>query len=831
MQHTTLRPTLASALALSILSAGLHAQGTPGAWSEDFDRPGLVGRVFSLADHAGSLYAGGDSLWGAGMYHGDLTRFDGSDWVEVSGAPNGDVVRDLLSSGSNLFVAGDFTVAGGQAIRSVARYDGSQWFDVGGGIQGEVFDLELWNGELYAAGMFSQAGGQAITGIARFDGTAWQPVGGPTAGVFGSTVWALESGPDGQLWAGGAFDSIGGAPVNKIGSWDGSSWVDRGVDLLGTVRVIETFQGRIHAGGSIDFTTSSNENLVAWNGSGWDSLGGIPDWSISTSVYSLAEYGGALYVGGNFDQAGSVLARAIARWDGSQWSSIGGVEGAAFLNTTVLALAEHEGRLFVGGEFDWAGTVLAAGQVTISLSVAAFDGSGWSEVGNGMGFDAEVRGATLWKGGLAAVGRFTQAGRSLTGQVSFFDGTDWRFLGIPNQSISACIVFEGDGFSSINGVQASGIARYDGNSWSALGTGAGGASLAVYQGQLYAGGTGGFRIWDGTSWGPLINAGMSYVQAMHVHDGLLYVGGSASSANERIFSWDGSTLTPLGSGVDDIVECMVSYEGDLLVGGRFSTAGGAPANILARWDGSSWSEFSSLSGTLVKSLTVHRGELYAGGDLVLFSGNPADWIARWDGAAWQPLGLGLNGTPFTLVSDAAAGRLYVGGLFTLAEYPGIFGQGIPSYYMAAWDSTADAVSYCTAGTSASGCQALLTASGVASASSSSGFFVSAAGSEGSKDGLFFFGTSGRQANPWGNGTSLQCVVPPVRRGALLSGVGTLGACDGTAFEDLNARWTEKPSQNPGAGALVQVQYWYRDPLNSSNQTTSLSDAVEVLVGP
>ena len=141
------------------------------------------------------------------------------------------------------------------------------------------------------------------------------------------------------------------------------------------------------------------------------------------------------------------------------------------------------------------------------------------------------------------------------------------------------------------------------------------------------------------------------------------------------------------------------------------------------------------------------------------------------------------------------------------------------------------VSYCTAGTSSSGCQALLSASGTPSASAPSGFVVSAATVEGAKDGLYFFGTSGRQANPWGNGTSYQCVVPPVKRAGLLTGSGTSGLCDGAFAQDLNARWASKPTQNPGAGALVQTQLWYRDPQNTSNQTTSLSDALEFTVGP
>ena len=144
-------------------------------------------------------------------------------------------------------------------------------------------------------------------------------------------------------------------------------------------------------------------------------------------------------------------------------------------------------------------------------------------------------------------------------------------------------------------------------------------------------------------------------------------------------------------------------------------------------------------------------------------------------------------------------------------------------------TTGGVVNYCTAGTSASGCQALLSATGTPSATAASGFVVTANGVEGAKDGLFFFAANGRQANPWGSGTSFQCVAPPVSRTALFTGSGTVGLCDGQLSADLNARWTAKPNQNPGAGATVQAQLWYRDPQNTSNQTTSLSDAVEFVV--
>jgi len=145
-----------------------------------------------------------------------------------------------------------------------------------------------------------------------------------------------------------------------------------------------------------------------------------------------------------------------------------------------------------------------------------------------------------------------------------------------------------------------------------------------------------------------------------------------------------------------------------------------------------------------------------------------------------------------------------------------------------------ASAYCTAGSSASGCTASLSAIGTASPSRPSGFTVTATDVEGNKNGLFFFGINGRQAVPWGNGSSFKCVVPPVRRGGLLPATGLLGTCGGTFSQDLNAHWCAvcpKPQHAPLAGQKLQVQLWYRDPRGTSNQASSLSNALEVDVCP
>ena len=151
-----------------------------------------------------------------------------------------------------------------------------------------------------------------------------------------------------------------------------------------------------------------------------------------------------------------------------------------------------------------------------------------------------------------------------------------------------------------------------------------------------------------------------------------------------------------------------------------------------------------------------------------------------------------------------------------------------------FDGAGGSVNYCTAGRSAIGCQAFLFSTGTASATASTGFVLSAAGLESQIEGLFFFGTNGRQAKAWGNGTSFQCVTPPVKRAGLLPPTAPVGACGGFLSQDLNARWCPtcpKPHHNPGAGTTVQAQLWYRDPQNTSNRSTSLSDAAEFTLCP
>jgi hypothetical protein len=322
--------------------------------------------------------------------------------------------------------------------------------------------------------------------------------------------------------------------------------------------------------------------------------------------------------------------------------------------------------------------------------------------------------------------------------------------------------------------------------------------------------------------------------------------GGVNAGSVHVFERSGGVWSETAKLVDPTPTALgqfghgVLLEGDSLFVG--APASDAPGSVF---------EYELLGSTWVEQVEFSPANSLASD----YFGSP---IVRKDGELW--VGSAIADTPYA----AAAGAIYVfqedvagwtevdklfgsnpgadfpifGWSFVLTDQLmvsaslGDFGSLPGSVYV--FDLDGGPVNYCTSGISANGCQALISATGTPSATATSGFTLSASNVEGAKNGIYFFGTGGRQTNSWGNGTSLRCVLPPVARAGVLTGSGTDGSCDGAFAQDLNALWCPscpKSLQNPGAGARVQVQLWYRDPLNTSNQSTSLSDAVEFCVQP
>jgi hypothetical protein len=128
------------------------------------------------------------------------------------------ILPSAVSSAGQVFVGGTFTQAGGVAATNLASFNlaAGTWSSVGVAPDASVRTLSVApNGTLYAGGLFSSIGGvSGVGGIASysFASSAWSSVGGTGPGGV-STIAARNTG---EVFVGGSFTSVGGIPANGI---------------------------------------------------------------------------------------------------------------------------------------------------------------------------------------------------------------------------------------------------------------------------------------------------------------------------------------------------------------------------------------------------------------------------------------------------------------------------------------------------------------------------------------------------------------------------------------------------------------------------------------
>jgi hypothetical protein len=161
------------------------------------------------------------------------------------------------------------------------------------------------------------------------------------------------------------------------------------------------------------------------------------------------------------------------------------------------------------------------------------------------------------------------------------------------------------------------------------------------------------------------------VYALAVSGTDLYAAGVFESAGgipaNAIAKWNGSTWSALGSGIIGQVNALAVIGTDLYAGGYFTRRGEVSADYIAKWNGSAWSPLGSAVDSWVYALAASGTDLYAGGSFSFGAagGLPARCIAKWDGNAWSALGSGMDSFVYALAVDGA-GHLFVGGQFSLA---------------------------------------------------------------------------------------------------------------------------------------------------------------------
>ncbi len=288
--------------------------------------------------------------------------------------------------------------------------------------------------------------------------------------------------------------------------------------------------------------------------------------------------------------------------------------------------------------------------------------------------------------GLGDAPRFTATAGSLLAPGDHWDGR-FSLTGVDGTINSLALDGSGNLYAAGPFVAGNGaaynIARWDGSTWSALGTGIQGnfdpPDTVAVDG-------------SGTAGGPMIPSppGPHEVQVLAVDaGGNLYAGGYFFSAGgvpvSGLARWDGTAWSDVGGGVGgpwgfSVSALAFDANGNLYVGGYFTSAGGAPISGLARWDGTAWSAVSGWEGGGVSALAFDSsGALYVGGRFDSAGGMPVHNIARWDGSTWSDVSGGVGGSVNALAADGSD-SLYVGGKFISAG-------GKISMYIAHWSNT------------------------------------------------------------------------------------------------------------------------------------------------
>ena len=453
--------------------------------------------------------------------------------------------------------------------------------------------------------------------------------------VFGSHRWAVPAVALVALAMGSAVLVSPAAPAPAAQAAVASSPVlgsltplDYGLNGAVNALAWDETASALYAAGDFDDTsgvslfscsTGSLNCMATWDGSAWSGLGG----GVAEEAYSLAwDQDDTLYVGGSFYYAGptSLAASQVAAWSYADdtWTALG-----AGLNDNVFALAvdPQDGTLYAGGEFDdsssaGAGNCSNGGALSC---IAAWDGSAWSSLGTGLSSSVRALALDAQDDTLYAGGSFQNAGGDPLGDRiaawSYADDT-WHHLGTGlNSSVRALALdaqdetlyvggqFDDTGANSrttcVSGALNC-IAKWNGSSWSALGTGT-----------------------DAPVWAIGLDSARDLVYAGGF---FALAGGQAAS---RVAVWDAGMQTP--------------------------------AWIPLRWG--SADDSNGVNGTSVVALALDDSTVYLGGDFTNAGNNPlGDYIAKWTWD--EPSGSlsALSGDPGDMIDIEGWGLIGVTGV-------------------------------------------------------------------------------------------------------------------------------------------------------------------------
>jgi hypothetical protein len=317
----------------------------------------------------------------------------------------------------------------------------------------------------------------------------------------------------------------------------------------------------------------------------WDDLGLSAVPTADGNIWAVCVASNkSVYFGGNYDGINNNVPAGgdfIIRWDPTD-ESLNLLVGASDVNGAVTVISEGpDGKIYLGGAF-----TSVNGEGTADY-IVAYDpvADTWSSLA-----DPDT--------GTAAITQVLALAWDSAGNL-YVGGDFLNFGGVANADY---------------------FAKWDGTSWTAIGSGGSGVVYAVAldsDDNIYIGGSflnwaaddnaDKWAWWNGSAWAAVddIALGDTVHALIFSPDDVLYVGGVFANAGsvaaaDRIFTWNGSAVEALGAGMNDTVYTIhIAPDGSILAGGLFTQAGDVDvSDRVALWNGSTWTHLDlNLAGT------------------------------------------------------------------------------------------------------------------------------------------------------------------------------------------------------------------------------------------
>lgn len=602
-------------------------------------------------------------------------------FFSIDGTPRDDIARfgddgTLLDPGDTeglsadprvvaVDAAGDFYVAGGLDGTPgclVQKFDGATGLAAPGWSCSDAdrtgYAIAIGpDGAVYVGGAFTTVGGLARHRVAKLDGTtgaldaSWNP-------SADEAVYALVADAGGAIYAGGDFATIGGQARSHIAMLSGTgtgaadaTWNPVADDTV--YALVRDASTSLYAGGA--FTSIGGEaraRIAKLAASGTGAADAAWDPSADDDVRAIAlDSTGAVYAGGNFGTIGGAAHERLAKLSPAGTGAAVASWNASASDFVYALTFDADDNLYVGGEF-----ARIDGDTRLAFTKLAPDGS----LVPGFQNDAEMGGfafafAVQPDGGTIVGGNFRKAGQDVRWNLLRLkpDRTlDPNWTPVADDEIDALLaapdgsVYVGGQFVTLNGIERDRLAKL----------GAGGSV--------------------DPSWNPAPSAQVAAL--VRASDGSIYAAGGFTDIG-GVPRTSIAKLAPGGTGAVDASwnptldnfagAIAIGDDGSVYVGGSFTHAGGLARSGLAKLSGSTGAvdpAWNPSPDAFVYALALGDGALYAGGGFTTIGGLTRPGVARLDaagsGAADASWNAQANGSVYAVSIDNV-GDVYAGGSY------------------------------------------------------------------------------------------------------------------------------------------------------------------------